>query len=193
MASSQYRNTGTAGSDTSSGTLGSWNVPEFAYSTNLNFFTAYANQTNVSPESPYLLKLSSLAFSIPAEALITGITLDMNHAYSTNAAPPGSVSLQDNQIRLVKSNGTFSSVNYASYQWPENPNAGGATYGGSSDLWGETWTSTDINSSNFGAVIQPVGYVVSGPTTLYFGRVTFCAITVYYTDSVSPLPTFFRT
>src|SRR5262249_4101780 len=53
-----------------------------------------------------------------------------------------------------------------------------ATFGNSSDLWGTSWTDSDINASNFGVVYQ-VGRT-SGTITV---NVDYLRITVYYTAS----------
>ena len=56
------------------------------------------------------------------------------------------------------------------------------TYGSSSNLWGETWTSDDINGSTFGFVISIVGY--QGPTgTAPTAQVDHIRITIHYTEA----------
>lgn len=51
------------------------------------------------------------------------------------------------------------------------------TYGGASSLWGTTWTTAEIKSSNFGALFA--FSAVSGSPLAY---AIYCEITVYYTE-----------
>jgi prepilin-type N-terminal cleavage/methylation domain-containing protein len=62
----------------------------------------------------------------------------------------------EQEARIVKSDATISAVqNKASLAaWGQVANPGYTTYGGSSDLWGETWTAADINDSDFGFVVK---------------------------------------
>jgi hypothetical protein len=79
----------------------------------------------------------------------------------------------DNAVRIVKS-GTIGSTDRSSgTNWPQT--FGYTSYGGSSDLWGETWTPSDINSSDFGFAISAIG---EGPNTT--AQVDNVRITVYY-------------
>ena len=56
-------------------------------------------------------------------------------------------------IKIVKSNGTIGSSNKSTgARLPLTEQY--ISYGGSSDLWGETWSYTDINDSDFGVVFQ---------------------------------------
>ena len=55
------------------------------------------------------------------------------------------------------------------------------SYGGASDLWGETWTYSQINASTFGVAIS-----VSGPANSGEGAnadIDHIAITVHYTTA----------
>ena len=51
------------------------------------------------------------------------------------------------------------------------------TYGNNTDLWGTTWTYTDINASNFGVAIQPWNNDIADHVAYVYGFVT---ITVWY-------------
>jgi len=59
----------------------------------------------------------------------------------------------DNSVRLIKG-GIITGNDYAqtTAAWPTTDAY--ATYGGSTDLWGTTWTDSDINANSFGAVIS---------------------------------------
>lgn len=56
-----------------------------------------------------------------------------------------------------------------------------ASYGGSSDLWGTTWTDSEINSADFGLLFRPI--VNSGSPVV---SVDHIRITVHYTEAGVP-------
>lgn len=59
----------------------------------------------------------------------------------------------DSSIKIVKSDGTFGTTNKASAtQWTTTDTY--ISYGSSSDLWGEIWSSADINDIDFGVVLS---------------------------------------
>lgn len=124
-----------------------------------------------SPDSSHYLKATNFGFAIPTGATIDGITV----AWERRAT--GGTYL-DNAVRIVKG-GTIGATDKASgTTWPGTEAT--ATYGSSSDLWGETWTATDINSSTFGAALS-----VSCGTMCAMGQpqVDNMKITVNYTAS----------
>jgi hypothetical protein len=89
------------------------------------------------------LVTTSYGFSIPSAATIVGIEVAIErHASNTNA-------ISDTTVQLVKGGNTLVGTNHAlAGKWPTTDTV--ATYGSSSDLWGTTWTPTDINSAGFG-------------------------------------------
>lgn len=84
---------------------------------------------------------------------------------------------KDNSVRLFKGGNVGGNDNATIADWPVTDTY--ITYGGIGDLWGLTWTPTDINNSNFGAGIS----AALENATL---RVDHMRITVY-TMSVLPL------
>lgn len=55
----------------------------------------------------------------------------------------------DNRVSIVNSDTSIGTTNNASVDaWESSKTY--KTYGGASDLWDETWSASDINSSNFG-------------------------------------------
>jgi hypothetical protein len=59
----------------------------------------------------------------------------------------------DKVVKLVDSDGDVVGDNNADEdEWTSSEIE--VTYGGSSDKWGETWSVSDINDSNFGVVLQ---------------------------------------
>ena len=125
--------------------------------------------TPINSPSHYL-RATNFGFSIPAGATINGIVVEWKRQAQT-----GTTTIQDNAVRIIKS-GTIGSTDKSSLSnWP-NANAY-ATYGSSSDLWGLTWTDTDINGNSFGAALS--AKCIANDTA----EVDYVRITVYYTAS----------
>jgi hypothetical protein len=115
------------------------------------------------------LNMTGFGFSIPSDATITGISVDMNR-YASSTGP------QDLTVQLYKG-GVLSGSNKAiSGNWSTSTSTV-ATYGGSSDLWGTTWTPAQINDSTFGVTLD-VSNSSSSARTAY---VDYVQITVSYT------------
>lgn len=109
-----------------------------------NVSAATATLSLLSANTQYL-KASGFGFTIPNSSSITGIKVDVEKkATGINIL----ANVKDNSVRLVKA-GTPVGSNYAkSSSWSSSSSY--FTYGGNNDLWGTTWTRTDINSGNFG-------------------------------------------
>lgn len=106
--------------------------------------------TTVSPMSSgtqsYYLKMTDLAFRVATGATIEGIKVDVRRLASGNS------SIYDGAVRLIKG-GTIQTHDKASATfWSTSIET--ASYGGSSDLWGTTWTPSQINSSGFGVALS---------------------------------------
>lgn len=113
---------------------------------------AFARDNSNDGEPGNYLQASNFGFSIPAGATINGITLLINRRNNGSNADGGCL---DNRVRLVNSAGTVTTTDKAltGTFWPLTT-FGSASYGGASDLWGSAWTASDINNSNFGAVLS---------------------------------------
>ncbi|KKK97845.1 hypothetical protein LCGC14_2648690, partial [marine sediment metagenome] len=61
--------------------------------------------------------------------------------------------MHDNEVKIVKSDGTLGSENKALVPGWSSTEAY-FSYGDSSDLWGESWTTSDINDTDFGVVLS---------------------------------------
>lgn len=87
-------------------------------------------------------------FDIPQNATIEGITIDVYGYPSANGA------VRDCTIVLRRDNSNnVYGTNMAQSQ-PWNANQPQHTYGGPSELWGETWIPDDINSPEFGVYVK---------------------------------------
>jgi hypothetical protein len=132
---------GTNANDSSVGTKTWTSLDNDKTSNNQYATTANMNSGDVT----VYLKATNFGFSIPAGVIIDGISVNVERKASD-------ANFFDNAIRIVK-NGTVGTVNKSSVNaWPTSD--GTVTYGGSSDLWGQTWTVADINNANFGFAIS---------------------------------------
>ncbi len=113
---------------------------------------------------------TNFGFSIPSGAIITGIRVEIEKG--TNSSD-----LQDNGLRLLKNNVEVGN-DYAQFGTPWQLTDTYSTYGGCSDLWGTTWTPSDINSPNFGLAFTSIDYSCSGNVS---SRIDHVRITICYT------------
>jgi cysteine-rich repeat protein len=99
-----------------------------------------------SPTGPttHYLKATGFGFTIPAAAVIEGIEVDFERR---------GASAFDARVRLVKGGAIGSTDRSLPGDWNTLVDVV-VTYGGSSDLWGETWTAADINAADFGFAIS---------------------------------------
>lgn len=88
---------------------------------------------------------SDFNFSIPTFATVVGIEVVIGKSQGNNDA------ITDYSVKLVKG-GNITGGNYSkSGTWSTAETA--SVYGGSSDLWGTTWTPANINATDFGVAI----------------------------------------
>lgn len=161
--SSQTQFVGTGANDTGMGTV-AWTDPTLITSDNGSTATLTAGPASASN----YLKGTNCGFSIPSGATIDGIVVTFERGFVGD-------SVTDFSIRIVKG-GTIGSANKSvGATWSSSMTV--VSYGGASDLWSETWSVSDINASNFGAVL---GVTTTGASP---AMVDYMSITVYYTES----------
>lgn len=118
------------------------------------------------------LKITNFNLNIPTGATIQGISVTIRR--STNGS-----GLNDSSIKIVKG-GTISGTDQsAGASWGNT--LADVTFGGSSNLWGLSWTVSDINSSNFGVAFSAINTNSFAQNVL----VDAVAITVYYTETTA--------
>lgn len=167
------RTCGTGANDASYGTH-AWSNPTRITSND----GSLASTTLISGSTNYL-KATNFNFStlIPAGSTITGI------AVSWEIDDGNDQICADDRVRIVKG-GVIGSTDLgrgAGVNWPTIQTL--ITFGGDGELWGETWTVSDIESATFGAVISAAktgGF--AAPSCDY------CSITVYYTEAAAGQP-----
>lgn len=79
---------------------------------------------------------------------------------------------KDSRVRIVNGETIGTEDKASASNWPQSDAY--ATYGSNTDLWGETWTVAQINSSGFGVVLSAIGV---GSGTAFVDHIR---ITVYY-------------
>lgn len=122
-----------------------------------------------------ILYAFDFGFTIPAAAVITGVTADMIRM-STD-----SFSIIDSVVQLYT--GLPVGSNHAdSTFWPTTSST--VTYGGMNDMWGYTLTPDTINSQQFGFALRIVNKSVIGGITASVDNVL---MTVYYTTGTGIL------
>ena len=145
--------------DSSTGTI-AWTNPNNSQVSDNVYTTA-----TIGAETTHYLKATNFGFSVPTNATINGIVVEAE----ANVNDPGWIL---DYIRIVKS-GLIGSTNKTLQRYSTTDSYKSA--GSSSDLWGETWTSTDINDSVFGVAISTVQNGASRTISVDHIR-----ITVYY-------------
>lgn len=167
MASQGPNSGGTFANDASYGTT-AWTSPSNAASSN----NSYASVLLSSFNSSQYLKATNFGFSIPSGATIDGIVVEVE----LKASSVGYI--RDSSVKIVKG-GTASGTDKKRSPgvfWPNTDTV--ITYGGSTDLWGLSWSDTDINASDFGLAFSPSVDTGKTSITAYIDHIR---ITVYYT------------
>ena len=175
MASQGPNSPGTMANNNSSGTYAWSNVDNAKTSDN-----SYSSSTaSKSAETTQILVASNFGFTVPTGATINGVTVAIERKASLSDG--NFWYARDNLLKLVKG-GSLSGDNKAatSTNWPTSD--GTASYGGASDLWGNTLTAEDVNASNFGCALQAV-YKGTVPKIYNAPFVDHITITVAYTES----------
>jgi len=172
MASVGPNSPATASDTAGVGTL-TWVNPTAVYSsdntyTTVNVFGAITSQS-------HYIACTNYGFSIPSGATIDGIVVEIERKANNSA---GSKYVVDFVVKLIKG-GTISGSNLADTVtlYPTTDTI--ATYGGSTNLWGLSWTHTDINASNFGVALSVK--VANTLKTNTIASIDHLRITVYYT------------
>ncbi len=139
---------GTMADDNAVGTVAWSSVDNAKISDN-----SYASAVNgVATITTHYLKATNFGFSIPVDATIDGIEATIERQRSSGGVPPDTIF--DTAVKIVKSDGSIGSEDKSKApEWTQSSDTI-ETYGGSSDLWSETWSDTDINDLDFGVVLS---------------------------------------
>lgn len=165
---------------TDDNTIGSFafSSPSYASVSDNNRSSASAIAILFSGQTHYL-KATGFGFSIPPGASICGIRVEVQKS-ATDISFLATIS--DNSVRIIKGGSITGSNRAKSSSWPETESYD--VYGGTSDLWGTTWTPSDINASNFGIAFSAE---INGLLSLLpDAHINHIRMTVYY-NLVLPL------
>lgn len=122
------------------------------------------------------LRFTNFGFSIPTTATICGISIEIEKKATGLAL----VNVTDESVRIIKG-GTIVGSDYADTgtDWASSDFT--SSYGGSSDLWGTTWTPSDINASDFGVALSAE---LASLSVLPTAQADHAQMTVYYDNSL---------
>ncbi len=149
---------GSGANDASVGTV-AWSNPGNIATAGVATYTAATSISNY-------LKGFNYGFTIPPGSTIDGIEVIIRRSITAGVA-------NDDGIRIVKGGAISATNRSAGALWSSGALAD-VTFGSPSDLWGETWSYTDINASTFGVVFSLATAGVSPAT------VDSISIKVYY-------------
>ena len=137
-----------------------WTNPSYIYSSN-DAYTIY-NRT----AQEYLIS-SSNGFAIPTGSFINGIEIQIEgHGVSDGQS----------NIEVALSKNKTSPIGNSVTDILKLTTDSIATFGGPSDLWGASWTASEINSNNFGIMVRDKD-AIAGELDIDWEN-----IKVFYTD-----------
>lgn len=134
------------------------------------------------------LRIQGFGFTIPTGATIKGIQVDIERKEFIAGGPPPDprepelpflqVTVRDASIRLTKTGAAVGSDKAVTgTNWPTGEVGAAdryANYGGTSDLWGTTWTPAEMNAATFGVLISALVFANSR------AQIDFVRVTVFY-------------
>jgi hypothetical protein len=130
----------------------------------------YASSSIPSNATSNRIKAQGFGFSIPSDATITGVLVE------PKVSAPVGANVYTIQVALLDTSGTVVGAKVPTFSaWTSTFVY--RTYGGPSDMWGQTLTPAFVNSSNFGASLQAQD---NNATLDREGRIDAIRITVYY-------------
>ena len=156
-----------------SGSGGSWANPANVFSDNAaNATAAYLLDGGGSKAPLAFLVVKTFGFAIPSNAVIDGIKMEYE-VVSSNRWSEGL-----SNFRMMKA-GVAAGTNKAGTGVAAS---GVWSYGGSTELWGQTWTPAEINHADFGVQLDFDG-LTSSPAD-YSISIDFVRVTIYWHYSV---------
>jgi hypothetical protein len=138
---------------------------------------SYASCRIHSGEHSHYAKATNFGFSIPSTATVTGVAVAVRRRLELKSVGL----LQDLEVKLVKG-GVVEGENKAELSSVWLHAITQAEYGGPEALWGLALTPTNVNASNFGAVIAVQG---SGPGVDATAEIDAIFMAVYYLSAES--------
>lgn len=160
---------GTAANDNAVGTLAWTNANNIKVDDSTSATVDHgASETNTN-----YIKATNFGFALPTNANVIGIKV---YVKQLNDKSSPSHYTKDSMVRIIKA-GTVQSANYGN-NTDRSETVSQVIYGGTNDLWGTTWTYSDINNSGFGIALAYTG--LGSIINVYSVKVE-----VYYTTPVA--------
>lgn len=140
---------------------------------------SHASASGTAPNGTYITDTLNIAInagaSLPANALITGITVTLSRYRTNNTA-----TVVDSVV-MIRLGGVYVGYNQANASfWKYNTPAESVTYGGDGDTWGSGITAADIIAGNVSVGLKAQIYWPPSGVAGISGLVSSFLITVHY-------------
>lgn len=169
VPSGSITKSGSVASNVANGTATrTWDTPENVFLSDNKKATISAM---VNGEVSQYLVVKGFGFTLPTSAVVSGIVVEVERSSLSSGVPLG-----DASAKIVKGASIVGTEKARTDDWPTSDTV--VSYGGTSDLWGQTWTIADINSPDFGFAIAAKYKTTAGNNWAYIDHVK---ITVYFT------------
>jgi hypothetical protein len=140
----------------------------------------FATATCSSASNPTdLLQATAFNFAISSTSTVAGIQVDIEGKQTHTGVGDANPNCW---AQLLKAGTLAGNREYRTFT--NGVASGFVTFGGSSDLWGSTWSPADINNANFGVGFQGLFSIAATNWSIDFMR-----ITIYYSDTGTGAPT----
>ena len=157
------------GADGPSGSV-SWTDPNNISASDNSYAVALGLDGTTSKD----LDCTNFGFNLPAGATINGITASIERY--------GSGQVADLSIKLLNGDGAGGESAQDKSTGTIWGAEGVTTFGSPTDTWGESWTASEVNSSNFGVRIQCEG--ITGDYDADTAYIDHVQITVYFSSNI---------
>lgn len=136
-----------------------WNNPN-----NITTESGYSDIT--TSDSSQKLMATNFGFSLPVDAIINGIEITVSGFTTISSS---------GQDYFITKDGVFAFTGLTGNgKLTSSPSI--ITYGGSNDLWGKTWTASDVNTSTFGFYLS---FYPSGTESV---QIDYIKMNIYYNN-----------
>lgn len=163
----------TAGPNSPSAASG-WTNSTLVYSSNDSYAVTGRSTSGYSP----VLAVTGFGFGVPAGATIDGITVNVEGKASASGVASNYCYISDTYLTKNGTDGVGAAA--TNTKWTTSDTT--RTLGGAADLWGETWTPSEINAATFGVLLKM--WFVSPVGTLQCS-IDHVAITVTYSTGAA--------
>lgn len=183
-SSSSFNNGGATSTSVTTVAANSWVVDVFGSGQAVGDLAAGTGQTGRwtrDSGSTQSSGMSTKSVASPGSTSITWSQTGINRSAAVVAAfaPASFTDLTDEDVYLLKGGNAVGTDHAGPAGWTTSDST--ATYGGASDMWGTTWSLSEVNASNFGVRLKVNNPSTSASNT---ASVDYVSLTVYY----EPIP-----